>query len=80
MQYIPSRLVQELWNATPERRWQALRERVHERLEKGGEFVGVRPTTLLQSISHLEHAGAEYPDTVDELNRILNEQVREIGE
>jgi hypothetical protein len=34
MQYVPFHLAQELWNATPERNWSALRDRVHERQEK----------------------------------------------
>jgi hypothetical protein len=53
---------------------------VQERLEKEGDFEGVHPTTLFQSISHLAHIGAEYPDSPEELYRVLNEQVREITE
>ena len=78
MQYVPFHLAQELWNATPERKWSALRDRVQERLEKEGDFEGVHPTTLFQSIRHLAHIGAEYPDSPEELYRVLNEQVREI--
>jgi hypothetical protein len=63
----------------PERTWSALRSRVQERLEKEGDFEGVHPTTLLQAIKHLAHIGAEYPDSPEELYRILNEQVREIA-
>jgi hypothetical protein len=77
MQYVPFHLVQELWNATPERNWSALRERVQERLDKEGNFEGVHPTTLLQSIKHLAHIGAEYPDSPEGLYRVLNQQVRE---
>jgi hypothetical protein len=80
MQYVPFRLAQELWNATPERSWSALRDRVHERIEKGGEFEGVSPTTLLQSINHLAHIGAEYPGSTEELYRVLNQQVRELAD
>ena len=80
MQYVPLHLVQELWDATPERNWSALRDRVQERLEKEGDFEGVHPTTLFQSIRYLAHAGAEYPDSPEELYRVLNEQVREITE
>ena len=78
MQYVPFHLAQELWNATPERNWSALRDRVHERQEKKGDFEGVHPTTLLQSIRHLAHIGAEYPDSAEELYRVLNKQVRGI--
>ena len=78
MQYVPLQLAQELWNATPERSWSALRDRVQERLEKEGNFEGVHPTTLLQIIRHLAHTGAEYPDSPEELYRVLNKQVREI--
>jgi Pentapeptide repeats (8 copies) len=49
-------------------------------LEKEGDFEGVHPTTLFQSIRHLAHTGAEYPDSPEELYRVLNEQVREITE
>ncbi len=80
MQYVPFHLVQELWNATSERTWSALRERVRERLEKEEDFEGVHPTTLLQSIKHLAHIGAEYPDSPKALYRVLNEQVRELTE
>jgi hypothetical protein len=80
MQYVPFHLVQELWNATPERNWSALRERVQERLDKEGNFEGVHPTTLLQSIKHLAHTGAEYPDSPEGLYRVLNQQVRELAD
>jgi hypothetical protein len=80
MQYVPFHLVQELWNATPERNWSALRERVQERLDKEGNFEGVHPTTLLQSIKHLTHIGAEYPDSPEGLYRVLNQQVRELAD
>jgi hypothetical protein len=80
MQYVPLHLAQELWNATPEQNWSALRERIRERLEKEGDFEGVHPTTLLQVVSNLAHKGSEYPDSSEELYRILNEQVREITE
>ena len=80
MQYVPLHLAQELWNATPERNWSALRERAQERLEKEGAFEGVHPTTLFQIIKHLAHIGAEYPDSPEELYRVLNERVREITE
>ena len=80
MQYVPFHFAQELCNATPERNWSALRDRVQERLEKEGDFEGVHPTTLFQSIRYLAHAGAEYPDSPEELYRVLNEQVREITE
>ena len=43
MQYVPFHLAQELWNATPERNWSALRDRVHERQEKKGP--GPHPAT-----------------------------------
>ena len=76
MQYVPFHLAQELWNATPERNWSALRER----LEKEGDFEGVHPTTLLQSISHLAHIGAEYPDSPEGLFRVLDEQVHKLTE
>ncbi len=78
MQYVPLQLAQELWNATPERNWSALRDRVQERLEKEGDFEGVHPTTLFQSIKHLAHTGTEYPDSPEELYRVLNKQVSEI--
>jgi len=78
MQYVPLQLAQELWNATPERNWPALRDRVQERLEKEGNFEGVHPTTLFQIIRQLAHTGAEYPDSPEELYRVLNKQVREI--
>ncbi len=68
MQYVPFHLAQELWNATPERNWSALRDRVQERLEKEGDFEGVDTTTLLQSIMHLAHIGGEYPDSQEELS------------
>jgi hypothetical protein len=80
MQYVPFHLVQELWNATPERNWSALRERVQERLDKEGNFEGVHPTTLLQSIKQLAHIGAEYPDSPEGLYRVLNQQVRELAD
>ncbi|HEX6485000.1 MAG TPA: hypothetical protein VF043_39645 [Ktedonobacteraceae bacterium] len=80
MQYVPIHLAQELWDATPERNWSALRDRVHERIERGGEFEAVSPTTLLQSINHLAHIGAEYPDSPEELSRVLNQQVRELAD
>jgi hypothetical protein len=69
-----------LWNATPERNWSALRDRVEERLEKEEDFEGVHPTTLIQSISHLMHIGTEYPVSPKELYRVLNERIREITE
>lgn len=78
MQYVTIELAQELWNATPERNWSALHERVKERLEKEGEFEGVHSTTLFQSIERLTHTGAEFPDSPEELARVLNQQVREI--
>ena len=77
MQYVPFHLAQALWHATPERNWSALRDRVQERLEKGEDFEGVHPTPLFQSIRHLAHTGAEYPDSPEELYRVLNEQIRE---
>ena len=81
MQYIPFRLAQELWDATPERSWSALRDRVHERIEEGGgEFEGVSPTTLVQGINHLAHIGAEYPGSPEELYRVLNQQARELAD
>ena len=67
-----------MWNATPELNWSALRDRVHERLEKEGDFEGVHPTTLLQSIANLAHSGAEYPDSPEELYRVLDEKVHEL--
>jgi flagellar biosynthesis/type III secretory pathway protein FliH len=78
MQYVPLHLAQELWNATPESNWSALRERVRERLEKEGAFEDVHPTTLFQIIKRLAHIGAEYPDSPEGLYRVLNEQIREI--
>jgi hypothetical protein len=80
MQYVPFRLAQELWNATPERNWSALRDRVHERVEKEEDFEGVSPTTLLQSINRLAHIGAEYPDSPQELFRILDQQVHQLAD
>jgi len=80
MQYVPFHLAQELWNATPERNWSALRERVRERLAKEGNFEGVHSTTLLQVINQLAHTGAEYPDSPEELFRLLDEQVHRITE
>jgi len=62
----------------PERNWSALRDRVHERQEKKGDFEGVHPTTLLQVINQLAHAGAEYPDSPEELFRVLDEKVHEL--
>ena len=78
MQYVPFHLAQELWDATPERNWSALRDRVHERQEKKGDFEGVHPTTLLQVINQLAHIGAEYPDSPEELYRVLDEKVHEL--
>ena len=77
MQYVPLPLARTLWHATPERNWSALDDRVQERLEKEEDFEGVNPTPLFQSIRHLAHTGAEYPDSAEELYRVLNEQVRE---
>jgi hypothetical protein len=80
MQYVPFRLAQEFWNVTPERNWSALRDRVHERVEKEEDFEGVSPTTLLQGINRLAHIGAEYPDSPQELFRILDQQVHQLSD
>jgi hypothetical protein len=69
-----------LWNATPELNWSALRERVKEHLEKEGHLEGVNPTTLYQIIDHFAHTGVEYPESPEELNRILNNRLDELGE
>jgi hypothetical protein len=78
MQYVPFQLAQELWNATPERNWSALRERARARLAKEGNFEGVHPTVLFEVINQLAHTGAEYPDSPEELSRLLDERINEI--
>ncbi|QBD77917.1 hypothetical protein EPA93_18715 [Ktedonosporobacter rubrisoli] len=78
MQYVPTQLSQELWNATPEHNWAAFFDRLQEHLEKNGGPQAVHPTFLLQSVRGLENAGTPYPSSPEDLNGLLNAQIEKI--
>jgi hypothetical protein len=78
MAHIPKEEVTMVWNQTPERNWSSLNQSV---MDNRGEGIEDEIAEAMMAASqNLEEAGQPYPNSRDELYKVIDEQITTVDE